>query len=96
MLHLDALGLIVSCVTGLVAVIAILTFIGNRPKREEIRDMIDRSVLVVQKENEQAVTLLRQDISEIKSGMTKLTDSVTNLVINIGKICPYAESHKDG
>lgn len=70
-------------VTLVGGLIVILTFIGDRPKRTEVQDMIDRSIA--------SIVL---GITEIKETQKETASSLNKLVQNIGNICPYGAEHK--
>ena len=71
-------------VTLVGGLIVILQFIGDRPKRQEVQDMIDRSIA--------SIVL---GITEIKEVQKETTKAVNNLVQNIGTMCPYGQEHKN-
>ncbi len=70
-------------VTLIGGLIVVINFVSNRPKREEVQNMIDRSI-----------ASLHEGMARVESSQKDVIKTITELGQNIGKLCPYSEIHK--
>jgi hypothetical protein len=80
---MEVIGGVAIGVTLIGGLIVILSFISERPKRQEVQDMIDRSIASI-------VT----GIVELKDGQKEVVKTINELRDNIGDLCPYRNEHK--